>query len=519
LAEGNIAAEYGRGAWMIWGGGGGQRTGDYSSPEGPVLNSKSRVANTRFGVGWFGEHLFFSGGYALKDGRYGIPFADELHGHHHEEEGEAHLVQKLEEEEEGELEAVDVDWRYHNLRFTTGYQEADMLFESLKFGVNYSRWKHNELEIFPGNLEMVGTAFSNEEVNYRLDLEQQVRGRWSGTVGVSGLSRAYRAAGEEALSPPVDQNGFAAFALQELSEERFKLQFGGRIEYVGYEPKAPVERGHDHDHDHDLQAEEDEGGLVMLPKRDFAGFSGSAGIRVPLWRSGAFVGNLSTSYRAPALEELYNYGPHVGNLAFEIGDPDLTGERSNGLELSLRHVAERVRAEGNFFFYHIGDFIFPAPTGEVVDGLFEYLYEQGDSRFLGAEVGLDLNLNEYLWLNLGLDVVDARLIEDDIALPRIPPLRGRVGVDVRVDRLSISPELVLASRRDEIFLTETPTAGYGVVNLRAAYTYPQRHFIHHLAFEVFNVGDKLYRNHVSLIKDLAPEMGRGVRFSYAVNFF
>ena len=36
---------------------------------------------------------------------------------------------------------------------------------------------------------------------------------------------------------------------------------------------------------------------------------------------------------------------------------------------------------------------------------------------------------------------------------------------------------------------------------------------------VFNLGDRLYRNHSSFIKDLAPEIGRGVRFTYMVRFF
>jgi iron complex outermembrane receptor protein len=33
------------------------------------------------------------------------------------------------------------------------------------------------------------------------------------------------------------------------------------------------------------------------------------------------------------------------------------------------------------------------------------------------------------------------------------------------------------------------------------------------------MGDRLYRNHVSFIKDFAPEIGRGVRFSYAAKYF
>lgn len=36
---------------------------------------------------------------------------------------------------------------------------------------------------------------------------------------------------------------------------------------------------------------------------------------------------------------------------------------------------------------------------------------------------------------------------------------------------------------------------------------------------VFNLGDRLYRNHSSFIKDLAPEIGRGVRVTYIMRFF
>ena len=33
-----------------------------------------------------------------------------------------------------------------------------------------------------------------------------------------------------------------------------------------------------------------------------------------------------------------------------------------------------------------------------------------------------------------------------------------------------------------------------------------------------NIGDELYRNHLSYIKDLAPEMGRTFKLVYGVRF-
>jgi iron complex outermembrane recepter protein len=507
LAGANATFEHGTGNWMFWGGGGGQRTGDYTSGEGTIDNSKSRVTNGKLGLGWYGDTFFLSGSYGIHDGRYGIPFATAFHG------TEEHGAEEDEHGDEEEPEDIDVAWRSHNLKLNTGFHDLDSFVKDIRVGLNYTNWQHNELEILAGGNEIIGTAFANKQFTWRGDADH-ASGRLNGTIGTWGTTRDYQATGEESLSPPVSQDSLAFYALEELAYERIKFQFGGRAEHTRYSPQGSTSRPV-------LSAGTGETvyETVHLPERSFTGYSGSAGLRAGLWTDGAFVASATSSFRAPALDELYNYGPHVGNLAFEIGNSNLGGERSNGFELSLRHASDRVRLEGNYFYYGINNFIFGAPTGESEDGLFVLAYEQGDSRFTGAEFGLDFGLNRYVWLNTGLDLVDARLTETDTPLPRIPPLRGRFGFDLRWQGLSVKPEVVLAARQDQTFATETETAGYAVVNLKAAYTHPGLHSVHHFSFEVFNVGDTLYRNHVSYIKDLAPEIGRGVRVSWAVKFF
>jgi iron complex outermembrane receptor protein len=130
-----------------------------------------------------------------------------------------------------------------------------------------------------------------------------------------------------------------------------------------------------------------------------------------LWNGGAAVVNYTSSYRAPALEELYNFGPHLGNLVFEVGNPDLRRERAHGVEASLRHKGGRLRAEISGYYNRVLDFVFLAPTGEIEDGLVEADYEQAGVRFLGAEARLDVMLRQDFWLNLGFDAVDAQLRE------------------------------------------------------------------------------------------------------------
>jgi hypothetical protein len=85
--------------------------------------------------------------------------------------------------------------------------------------------------------------------------------------------------------------------------------------------------------------------------------------------------------------------------------------------------------------------------------------------------------------------------------------------------LVLNPEVVMANHQDRIFLTETPTAGYATFNLSGSYLIAQQHAAHIISFNFFNIGDQLYRNHLSFIKEFAPEMGRGLRVTYTLRFF
>lgn len=518
---GGAGIELGHGPWLLWKEGTGHRSGDYRTPLGRVENSRSELAGAQAGLARFGRRGFFSFGYRMEYARYGIPFAGELHEHDHDAEDDrtyglfgarsAFGLAGAEAQGNGEEhEEVLVDFRSvrHNARFSAGYREAPHFLENFRLTLDFSNYRHQEIETEQG-VESIGTTFDNRQFVYRGVFEQRRGERLSGSFGFWGMWRDYDVTGEEALAPPVRQNAIAAFLLQEVAAGRgVRFQFGGRVEHNRYR----VRQG-------------------SLPDRSFTGFSGAAGIHVPVWEGGAFVANYTHAHRAPALEELYNFGPHIGNLAFEIGNSDLASERSNGVDVSLRHRDRRIRFEGNLFAYRVGNFVFLAPTGEIEDGLMEAEFLQGNSRFLGGEVNFDLQLARSLWLLAGMDAVDAQLTRavtssatgvttaSGTPLPRIPPVRGRIGVEARFGGLSVRPEVVIAGAQESLFHGETRTPGYAVVNLRGSYTIAQAHLLHVFSVNAFNLGDRLYRNHLSFIKDRAPEIGRGVRFVYTARFF
>lgn len=474
-AGGSAGIEFGTERWLFWGNLGGQRIENYETPIGEVLNSFSREGNAAVGVGYYRDKGFMSFNYTWNKRRYGIPFNPD----------------------EVDAEIVELNPQRHSLGFRGGFRDTGSFIDAGTFTFQYNNYKHAEIESLT---DEIGTAFKNNTFLFEGVFDQRKRGRLSGKFGFWGQHRDFEAAGEEALAPPTKHNAFAVFALETLDFERVAIQFGGRVETNRYKPEPTEARGE-------------------LPNRNFTGFSGAAGVRVGTWNGGAFVANYSHSYRAPSLEELYNLGPHPGNLAFEIGDPDLQRELGNGLDFGLRHSSKRLRFEANGFFYHIDNFVFLAPTGDVEDGLLVGFYEQGTSRFIGTEASVNAALHRNIWLNLGLDYVNAKLTATDTPLPRIPPLRGRVGLEFRFGNLTVSPEAVMAHDQNRLFPTETRTAGYGLFGISGSYLIPTQHAAHVISFNAFNVGDRLYRNHLSFIKEFAPETGRGLRVSYTVRFF
>jgi iron complex outermembrane receptor protein len=242
---------------------------------------------------------------------------------------------------------------------------------------------------------------------------------------------------------------------------------------------------------------------------------------------------------------LFYFGPHPGNFAFEIGNPNLDPEHAFGFDVSLRWRSARASGEITYFRNDISDYVFTAPvTEEDFASRAEEFAERFPGRGIGeepagAEEGEPLPIIEYLGANsvlegveahsdiavtrnlfveLGLDYVRGTLKDTDEPLPRIPPLRVRGGLRYQDNAFQAGGEVTAAAKQDRIFSTETVTDNYQLLRLFASYTIGQGKAAHTITVRLDNATDERYRNHLSLIKDLVPEMGRNFKLLYNVKF-
>jgi iron complex outermembrane receptor protein len=498
----NASMQYTDGHAILWLGGGTRATDDYRTPLGTIENSATQLHSARAGIGYFGGRLFASGGFTAENGLFGVPFVGELPSPDRGED-DAEGPNTLDDDVR-----VELDSRRRVGRFDVGMRNLNhAVVDGVRLTFNVVDWSHIEVESEDG-AKNLGTAFDNRTYVVRAEVDQRQTARLAGKFGLWTQTRHFVALGEEALAPPTDQTSLAAFVYEELDFGRFRAQLGGRLERNGY-TVAP----------RDAVATAPGGPTAPdVRDRDFNGGSFSAGLQADLGSNAAFVTNVTRSHRAPALEELYNFGPHVGNLVFEVGNPDLGSETTVGLDVSLRYQSARAKSSINAYVYDIDDFVFASITGAVADRLRVAEFRQADGRFVGFDGDASVRVGGATWINVGVGFVDAELKTGE-ALPRIPPLRGRVSVDLPYRGFTLSPELLVAARQGQVFRDESETSGYSVFNLRASYVLARPHVAHIFSVSGYNMTNELYRNHTSFIKDFAPEIGRGVTLGYSVRFF
>ena len=136
----------------------------------------------------------------------------------------------------------------------------------------------------------------------------------------------------------------------------------------------------------------------------------------------------------------------------------------------------------------------------------------------GIESHADFQLTPTFTAEAGLDFVRGALKQDDLPLPRIPPLKFRGGLRYQRNALQIGGQVIAAAKQDRLSTNETPTDGYTLLKLYGSYSFDSGGATHTLTARLDNLTNELYRNHLSLIKDLVPEMGRNFKLVYSVEF-
>jgi iron complex outermembrane recepter protein len=311
----------------------------------------------------------------------------------------------------------------------------------------------------------------------------------------------------------------AGFGYEDVSLAGFRVEVGGRYDLTRLVPLslAPIRI---------------DGREVPVHERLFGAFSASTAVLrdvLPGWAAGVRV---ARAFRTPSIEELYSDGPHLGDFSFNIGNPDLEPEIGLGSEVLMRGSLPRLQLEASAFYNRMRGYIHHQPTGEIDSRFhrFPVFEARGEhAHFLGAEGGVQWEPLRRLVLDGHTSWVRARRLDSEAPLPTIPPLSGGVqarweaaayfislGVNGARPQYRVAPAFPDPLGSGNLLVPERPTPGYRLVNASAGLRWMERDRFHAITLAVDNVTDSVWRDHLSRIKDVAPQPGRNFRLLYQV---
>ncbi len=480
-------------------------------PKGTLPNSSVSTKAGAVGATYLGDRGYFGLAASTYRTNYGIPAGAHVHGEEdHDHEGEEDHEH---EEEEG---PVRIDMVQNRLDMKAGVYNPVSFLESVNLRAAWNDYEHVELE--GGE---VGTRFSNEGYDARLEAVQKTWNGWRGAFGLQFGSTDFSAVGEEAFVPSTVTDALGLFVVQEKDFGPWKLELGGRYDQVKLKPDDRA-------------------------STDFSAVNLSA---AAIWRlSDGFDlrFGLDRSERAPTNEELFAGGTHVATQSIEIGDASLDTEKGVRAEIGAHWHTDRVDLKLAVYQTRFKDFIYLTDTGVEEEGYPVRLWTQDDATFTGAEAEAKVQLADTAagaWdLRLYGDYVRAKLdgrglrtvafevphgdhthgYEVDIAqggyLPRISPMRFGADLGWSLGGWRASLGAVRYGKQDDVAQNEEPSDGYALVDAHVAYRWDRPASSWEVFLDGSNLTDEEARPHTSLLRDYAPLPGRGVAFGIRAYF-
>jgi iron complex outermembrane receptor protein len=229
--------------------------------------------------------------------------------------------------------------------------------------------------------------------------------------------------------------------------------------------------------------------------------------------------NLSHNERAPSYFELYADGAHLATRQYEVGNPNFSLERSNGVDAQIRWKDGRNFFSAGPYYTKFSSFIGLLETGTNGPGSSLPLakFTEVAASFTGFETEVKFNLDDNFDLKLTGDYVRATNLTSGEALPRIAPLRLGAGLQYQKNSLGARLNVLHAFAQERIAANELATNGYTNVSALVTYKLPTKINIELFA-KANNLLNQDIRDSASFLKDIAPQGARSVTIGLRSDF-
>lgn len=323
-------------------------------------------------------------------------------------------------------------------------------------------------------------------------------------AGIQGMHQKNDNFGEEFLIPNATTTDFGVFGTANYEWEKSAVQAGLRYDHRNLTSEANGILG-------------DEGSFEALDL-DFDSFNASLGYKTNLTKNLLLRLNLASGFRAPNLAELTSNGVHEGTNRYEIGDSNLDKEQNFQVDLNVEYDSEHFEFFANAFYNYIDNYIYAAPSAEMIEDYVIYNYRQDNARLYGGEVGFHFHPHPLDWLHIetSFETVTAKKEGGDY-LPLIPAntwsntIRTEFGIKEWLSSGYARVNSTSTFAQTNTDANETNSPAYTLINAGFGGKIKMSNNSFDFSVSANNIFDKEYISHLSRLKiDEIPNIGRSI---------
>ncbi len=452
-------------------------SGDLATPVGDLANTGSDSWTLGAGTSWVGDrgHIGVSALGHAND--YGIP-GGFVGGHD---------------------KGVAIESDRVSLKAAGEHRPLGGPFSSISANGSYSYYELVEIE----PPDILGTRYERQAAMSNLLAHHEELGPFSlGAFGARASWESFQFGGS-LFTPDAERFSMGVFSFEEIDLDPIRVETGIRYDWTRTEPAY----------------EDVDSDIGHVRQREFGSLSGSFGLLYDT-RAGVTLGaSVSRAFRTPDVNELFSEGPHLAAYAFEVGNPSLEEEIGTGIDVFSRFHGESFHAELTGFTNLINGYVFARDTGKLSRTLLPiYQFFGEDARFVGFEVAIDWVLSGPLKLEGVGSYVRGEIRATGEPLPFVPPLQAGATIAYEPADWFVRAESHFAAKQSRVGEFEIATDGYARFDLLGGLSRTIGGRLNVLTVGLENVTDEEYRNHLSRVKEIMPEAGRGITLTYRVVF-
>lgn len=455
---------------------------DIHTPQGVIKNSYTNTYSTTLGLSYVQDWGYIGSSLSYYDSNYGIP-----------------------PDPAGHPNGVDIDMQKMQYVLKGEYVIDRDFLKVWETDFSINNYNHIEFE----SNGSIGTEFGLVTTNLRSYVSHGELGVLEkGTMGISAEIEDYAVFG--ASTPNSNSYSFGAFIVEERDFNDLHLEAGLRFDFVRNAPKQ----------------DDPSSNIGNITARDFSALSSSISAIYPLNEQIIVGATVLNSFRAPSLEELYSEGPHLASYSFEIGNPDLGAERGLAKELFLTYNNRFTVVEAAVYHNGFSNYLYAQDTGRRNNrnpDLNDFQFVGVEAQLYGFELSVEQQFIKNILLNGSVSYTVGRQNESttstkQVPLPLIPPLSFKSSIKYSLKDFEIGTRVTASSEQNDLGDFETKTDGFVLLDGFASYSIMSGKLLHTFSFNITNVLNTTYYNHLSRIKELNPEAGRNFSLLYRLYF-